>query len=91
MLRLSVGNPLVVVLPTALDVAEQNRFELLNHGVKNRCLTTWLLLYMVRDRVLETLCLTASELKSDVSANSTNPADGSDDGTRTHTHFCTCF
>ena len=29
---------------------------------------------MVRDRVLETLRLTASELKSDVSTNSTNPA-----------------
>ena len=29
---------------------------------------------MVRDRVLETLRLAASELKSDVSANSTNPA-----------------
>ena len=29
---------------------------------------------MVRDRVLETLRLTASELESDVSANSTNPA-----------------
>ena len=29
---------------------------------------------MVRDRVLETLRLAASELKSDVSSNSTNPA-----------------
>lgn len=29
---------------------------------------------MVRDRVLETLRLAASELKSDVSASSTNPA-----------------
>ena len=29
---------------------------------------------MVRDKVLETLRLTASELKSDVSTNSTNPA-----------------
>ena len=29
---------------------------------------------LVRDRVLETLRLTASELKSDVSSHSTNPA-----------------
>ena len=38
MSRLSTGNPLVVVLPTALDVAAQDRFELSNHGVKDRCL-----------------------------------------------------
>ena len=30
--------------------------------------------FLVRDKVLETLRLTASELKSDVSTNSTNPA-----------------
>ena len=42
---------------------------------------------MVRDRVLETLRLTASELESDVSTNSTNPAYSSQADFLPHRYF----
>ena len=53
MLRPSSGDPFVVVLPTALDVAAPAGLEPANEGVKVPCLATWLRRCMVRDQGLE--------------------------------------
>ena len=55
-------------------ISDSNRNAFQQWYLKPSCLPIPPMKRMVRDRVLETLRLMASELKSDVSPNSTNPA-----------------